>query len=495
MAASAATASASPPVTGRAATRSPARKPWASARTTPDTSQPGVNGSSGLRWYSPRVCRTSGKVTPAYSTSTSTWCGPGTGSGRSRTSTPSGPVNAVITAARMPHATSRTPDRGTRPARGQPAGDHGRMRTVGVEEELLVVDPGGRPVPLGPEALEVAAGRGQGETVEEHDRAERGDQPDDEDDGSAEGAHLVPELKAQQVELGTRVCRTLDEVAAELRSWRDRAGAAAAAVGASVAALATSPVTVEPVPTPGERYERMHETFGRIADEQLTCGCHVHVSVEDDEEGVAVLNRIRIWLPVLTALTANSPFWSGADTGYASYRSQSWGRWPSAGPTGLFADAADYHRLIDDVLATGTAIDTGMVYFDARLSANWPTIEVRVADVALRAEDAVLHAGLVRGLVETAAREARDGRPAPDVRPEIVRLAAWRAARSGLSGELVDPRTARPAPAGAVVGALLEHVRPALADAGDEQRVTAGLAEVLRRGTGADLQRRVYEQT
>jgi carboxylate-amine ligase len=359
------------------------------------------------------------------------------------------------------------------------------VRTVGVEEELLVVDPGGRPVPLGPEALEVAARRGQGETVEEHDS----------DDGGAEGAHLVPELKAQQVELGSRVCRTLDEVTAELRSWRDRADAAATAAGARVAALATSPIAVEPVRTPGERYDRIHDTFARVAAEQLTCGCHVHVSVSDDEEGVAVLNRIRTWLPVLTALTANSPFWMGADTGYASYRSQAWGRWPSAGPNGLFADAADYHRLIGDVLATGTAIDTGMVYFDARLSANWPTVEVRVADVALRVEDAVTHAGLVRGLVETAAREARDGRPAPDVRPEIVRLAAWRAARSGLSGELVDPRTGRPAPAAEVVGALLEHVRPALADAGDEARVAAGVADLLRRGTGADLQRRVHEQT
>src|SRR3954464_671156 len=316
------------------------------------------------------------------------------------------------------------------------------VRSIGVEEELLVVDPDGRPVPLGPEALEVAARRGQGEAVEEHDRADPRAQ--DPDDGSAEGAHLVPELKAQQVELGTRVCRTLDQVAGELRYWRSRADDAATAAGARVAALASSPVAIEPVPTPGERYDRMHQMFGPIAAEQLTCGCHVHVSVQDDEEGVAVLNRIRVWLPVLTALTANSPFWMGADTSYASYRSQSWSRWPSAGPNGVFADAAEYHRLIDDVLATGTAVDTGMVYFDARLSANWPTVEVRVADVPLRAQDTVTSAGLVRGLVETAAREARDGRPVPDVRPEILRLASWRAGRSGLGGGRGDPPAAAP---------------------------------------------------
>jgi glutamate---cysteine ligase / carboxylate-amine ligase len=372
------------------------------------------------------------------------------------------------------------------------------MRTLGVEEELLVVGQDGSPVPLGAEALGVASRRGQGETVEQHDAAaraeERGEDPPEEQRPPS-GAHLVPELKMQQVELGTEVCRDLDEVTAQLRYWRARADDAARAVGARVAALATSPVDVVPEPTPGERFDRMLEVFALTAAEQLTCGCHVHVSVEDDEEGVAVLNRIRPWLPVLTALTANSPFWQGRDSGYASFRSQAWGRWPSAGPTQPFAGAAEYHRLIDDVLATGTAIDTGMVYFDARLSANWPTVEVRVADVCLRAEDAVTLAGLVRVLVETAARDAHAGHPVPDVRTEILRLAAWRAARSGLTGDLVHPLTHRPAPAADVLAALVEHVGDALRDAGDGDRVPDGVARIQRRGTGAEEQRAVHRRT
>jgi carboxylate-amine ligase len=366
------------------------------------------------------------------------------------------------------------------------------VRTVGVEEELLVVDGQGRPVPLGPEALQVASRRGEGENAEEHDRAER----DEAQAGDAESAaHLVPELKAQQVELGTPVCHTLSEVDTELRFWRARARSAASAAGADVAALATSPVPVTPVPTQGDRYARMLGAFGLTAREMLTCGCHVHVSVADDDEGVAVLNRIRIWLPVLTALTANSPFWQGEDTGYASYRSQAWHRWPSAGPNEVFADAAEYQRLIDEVLATDTVLDSGMVYFDARLSTNWPTVEVRTADVALRVEDAVTLAGVVRGLVETAARDARAGNPPPAVPAAVLRVAAWRAGRSGLSGDLVHPLTGRPAPAAGVVAALLEHVRPALTDAGDDQRVTDGLDALLRRGTGADLQRRIHQET
>lgn len=364
------------------------------------------------------------------------------------------------------------------------------MRTVGVEEELLVVDPAGVPVPKGPEALEIAARRGDGEDVPTHDMVERGVVDDDTDPG-----HLVPELKAQQVELGTRVCTGLAELSRELLLWRARAESAAAAVGAHVAALATSPVAVEPIATDGDRYRRILDQFGRTAQDALTCGCHVHVSVAGDEEGIAVLDRLRIWLPVLTALTANSPFWQGEDTGYASYRSQVWLRWPSAGPNELFADADAYRRLVDDLLATGTVLDSGMLYSDARLSAAWPTVEVRTADVALRVEDAVLLAGLVRGLVETAARDAADGRPAPDVRTEVLRVATWRAARSGLAGDLVHPLTGTPAPAADVLAALADHLRPALGDAGDERLVDDGLAALLQRGTGADLQRRIFRET
>ena len=347
-----------------------------------------------------------------------------------------------------------------------------------------MVNAAGLPVPRSPGALDVAARHGEGETVPEHD-----------DDTGSSDAHLLPELKAQQIELGTDVCGTLTELAAQLRHWRSRAEAAAASVGARVAALATSPVPVDPIATAGDRYTRLHEAFGLTAAEMLTCGCHVHVSVADDDEGVAVLDRIRIWLPVLTALSANSPFWQGTDSGYASFRSQAWQRWPSAGPNDPFGSAQAYHRLVDDVLGTGTLLDSGMLYFDARLSARWPTVEIRTADVLLRVEDAVTLAGLARGLVETAAREAREGTPAPDVRSELLRLASWRAGRSGLNGDLVHPRTGRPAPAAAVLEALVEHVRPALTETGDVDRVTQGVAELLRRGTGADLQRRVHQET
>jgi glutamate---cysteine ligase / carboxylate-amine ligase len=214
--------------------------------------------------------------------------------------------------------------------------------------------------------------------------------------------------------------------------------------------------------------------------------------VDSPEEGVAVLDRIRLWLPVLVALSANSPFWQGRDSGYASYRSQVWRRFPTAGPTEQFGGVAEYRGRVAALLATGVPLDEAMIYFDARLSHRYPTVEVRVADVCLSATDAVLLAGLVRALVETAANAWAAGDSARWLPAELLRMAGWRASRSGLEDELLDPYSARRRPAADVVAALVDHIRPAARDLGDEDTLLAGLERVQRRGTGAVWQRRAY---
>lgn len=347
------------------------------------------------------------------------------------------------------------------------------MRTVGVEEEFLLVDPGtGTPRAVG------------GAVIAAWD-----------DDVDRDGAGLTGELHREQLETGTRPCRTLDELGAQLRSTRAAATAAAGELGAAVAPLGTSPLPVEPTLSRSSRYARMARRFGITVDDQLTCGCHVHVAVASAEEGVAALDRIRPWLAPLVALSANSPFWQGADSGHASFRSQVWSRWPSAGAYGPFGSAAGYRAFVDGVLATDTVLDEGMLYLDARLSRDHPTLEVRVADVCRDPDDAVLVAALVRGLVETAVREWRAGVEPDGVRTEVLRLAAWRAGRSGVGGDLVLPGPWRPAPAAEVLGALVAHVADALDETGDRTAVDALLAAVLARGTGADRQRAVWERT
>ncbi|MDP9823980.1 carboxylate-amine ligase [Nocardioides massiliensis] len=354
-----------------------------------------------------------------------------------------------------------------------------RPRTVGVEEELLLVDAStGDASSVASEVLRVAKARGI--TGEESAEPSGG---------------LGPELQEQQVETDTAPEEDLGRIEADLRLWRERARLAAAETGSLVLASGTSPLPVEPQPAQGSRYEQMADRFGLTVAEQLSCGCHVHVAIESEEEAIAVVDRIRSWLPVLLALSANSPFWQGQDSRYASYRSQLIGRWPTSGPTAVYGSVEGHRRHLDQLLATGVLLDEGMVYNDVRLAQQYPTVEIRIADVCLDVHDTILIAALSRGLVETAAREWRAGTASPDAPISLLRLSSWQAGRFGLSGDLLDPVEHRPRPASEVVSTLVDYVSEALDAAGDTARVEKGLAELRDRGTGADWQRARVAET
>ncbi len=343
------------------------------------------------------------------------------------------------------------------------------MRSVGVEEELLLVNADrGTAAPLGGQVVNQAA-------------SERADQP------------VEHEFKQEQVETASEPCEQLGQLRAQLGERRAVARKSAQEHGVDVAALATNPGKLRPRATPDERYLRMVDEFGLLAREQLTCGQHIHVSVNSRAEGVAVLDRIRIWLPVLLALSANSPFWQEQDTGYASFRTVLWGRWPSAGPADLFGDEDGYDAAVRALIDAGAALDDGMIYFDARLSANYPTVEIRVADVCADVRDAVLLAGLARGLVDTVLRQVNE--PPGSVSVPLLRAATWRAARWGTAGELMHPITGRRESAWSVIGELVERITPALRDNGDLAEIEAGLDRIKRGGTGAERQRAVFAES
>lgn len=309
-------------------------------------------------------------------------------------------------------------------------------------------------------------------------------------DGAVEG-----EFQQEQLETHTAPVRHLSELEEQVRHWRREAGRAARGSGCRIAAVGTSPLPVGPTPAAGERYDWIRDRLQLIARQQLSCGLHVHVSIDSDEEGVAVLDRIRGWLPVLLALSANSPFAHGEDTGYQSWRNQMMRAWPTSGPTDLFGSAEAYHDLVGALTESQVLLDEGMIYFDARLSHTYPTVEIRAADVSSRLEDTVLVAALARALVQTAAAEWARGLPAPPVHSALLRLATFQASRHGMSGDLLDPATARPRPAWDVVNALLEWVGPALEDADDLGRVRDALSVIRGEGTGADLQRVTLDRT
>lgn len=338
--------------------------------------------------------------------------------------------------------------------------------TVGVEEELALVD------------LRTGALAGRADQVLGH-------LPDHVAD------HVEHELKVCQVETASPVCEDLASLDESLRSLRSAAADAAALAGCGLLATGTHPTSSwkDQAITAKTSYRQLEHDYQRLADEQVVFGCHVHVAVEDPDLRIAILDRVRPWLSVLLAMSANSPFWEAEDTGYASYRYVVFSRWPTFGTPEPLGDWAGFEAVLTS-LQDGDAIDGPQrLYWTARPSGKYPTIEFRISDVCPTVDEAVLLAGLARALVMTARDEIDRGIPCPDHPGALLRAAEWRAARFGLVDGLLDPVSGTHRPAAEVVSELLQHVGPALEHAGDLERVRAGVADLLARGTGADRQR------
>ncbi len=339
------------------------------------------------------------------------------------------------------------------------------LHTLGVEEEYLLVD-----------AVEPRAA----ELVEEVFAELPADLRD----------VVQHEYYRSQIEVASPPQLDLGELGTALRQLRSGVAAAAERAGARLLAVGTGPAAGPNARlVDKERYHRMREHFGDLSPGPGMCGTHVHVSIPDPETGVQVLNHLRPWLPVLQAATANSPMFGGRDTGYASWRSMMWERWPTVGPTPYLRSHEHYLTLVSDLEASGAMLDEGMLYWYARLSASYPTVEIRMGDVMPTADDAVLLAALTRGLVATLVREVRAGTPAPDVAHPLLMAAHWRAAHDGLEGLNIDMATRQPRPAWRLLRQLFDYVRPELERHGDLERVSDLMGRLREDGTGAARQR------
>jgi carboxylate-amine ligase len=311
------------------------------------------------------------------------------------------------------------------------------------------------------------------------------------------GDRVQPELYRSQVEMNTPVCATLGEVRDAVRRGRRALAEAAEGEGLRLAAAGTHPFSHwgDQTVTEKTRYRNLAQDYRQVFREQVVFGCHVHVGIEDREAAIQTMNRVRPWLPVLLALSANSPYWLGADTGYASYRTEVWNRWPMAGMPQAFASRAEYDRLVETLMATGSVREPTKLYWDVRPSARQETLEFRVADVCMGVDEAVMVAGLARALALVCHDAAARGEPDPASRPELLRAAKWRAARHGLDADLVDAAAGRARPAAEMVRLFLDRVRPGLEAAGDLEEVTELVETTVARGTGAARQRAVFERT
>ncbi|MGN8026227.1 carboxylate-amine ligase [Microbacterium sp. 22242] len=330
--------------------------------------------------------------------------------------------------------------------------------TFGIEEEFLLLDPATlRPVERADEAVAAL-------------------------DGARLDGTVAREFLCSQVEYATPVCASLSEAREALLGFRRSLGAWAADAGVVAAGTGTPLAgSASAMISPGDRYSHISSEVTALADDHQISGLHVHVGVDRDA-GVRASNTLRRWLPVLLALSGNSPFWNAQDTGYVSWRAIHSRRWTTFGIPPVFHDVDEYDQAVAALVGIGATSDVRALNWNVRLSTEFPTLEIRVCDAQLDAGSSVALAVVIRALVDAA--DAFRTPSSEDRAPWDAAL--WHAARHGLRGTLVHPGTGRLAPASDVLATLRERIAPHL-NGSDEVRAVDDL--FARPRTGADLQR------
>jgi len=341
------------------------------------------------------------------------------------------------------------------------------MKTFGVEEEFIFLKPSTlQPANVGDEVHTKFLGR------------------------SPKSRFVSHEFLASQIERSTPVFERLEQAEGDLLAFRSRLAIAALNLKV-IAAGVGAPFQTEgwPEVTDAERYHTVESEFRGLVPDHLINGLHIHVGIPSRDAGVQALNRVRAWLPTLLALASNSPFWRGTDTGFSSWRSVHMRRWSTIGCPPVFADAADYDRRIRRLVGVAGTYDLRTIWWNARLSERHPTVEVRVCDAQLDAQQTILLAALTRALVVTALADAERDAPPIAIAPELLDAALWHAARDGMRAKLLNPVTGELDLAGTVVEVMLSHIGAALEETHDGLRVRTLLERSRRIGTGAERQR------
>lgn len=312
-------------------------------------------------------------------------------------------------------------------------------------------------------------------------------------------AEIQSELHETTLEIGTRICTSAQELEAEIARLRFQVSTTAAAEGMNVVAAGSHPFSRWEAhePSEGERYQRVLEQYGRVAWDETSFGMHIHVGVPDSVDRISLLDRVRVYIPHLLALACSSPFFEGADTGYASYRAVLWRRWPYSGIPPRFGSMKEYCELVDRLIEAAAIDDERSLYWSIRPHSRYPTLEFRVTDVCPRVDDAVAIAALARALV-AAVPEGIGSDPLAGtghgVADAILSGNEWRAARYGLDATLVDPSAdSGRVPMRTAIRRLLDTIGPVADTLGDLDAL-AHLETVLERGNGSDRMRRVYRE-
>jgi glutamate---cysteine ligase / carboxylate-amine ligase len=311
---------------------------------------------------------------------------------------------------------------------------------------------------------------------------------------------LLAELQETTVEIGTPVCSAIADVAEHLRRLRFQAATVASTHNLAIIAAGLHPFSRwEGHRRPAvERYQAIEQRYGRIARDEHIFGMHVHVGVPDSVDRLRILNVARHYLPHLLALSASSPFYEGADTGFDSFRTIMWRRWPNSGIPPRFDSMAEFTRYVDILLEAGVMADPWNLYWSARPHPRYPTVEFRVTDACPSLQDATAVAALARALVHAiatgAVAEPAAGRLSATLEQELLRVNEWRVARDGLAAQLIDTFSGSGhEPVRSAIRRLADTVGPSAEELGDTAAL-AHLDTLLERGSAAARLRRHFEQ-
>ena len=343
--------------------------------------------------------------------------------------------------------------------------------TVGVEEEFQIVDPA---------------------TWELRSHVAQLLEPG----ATALGERIRPELHQSIVEVGTTVCANASELEAQVRHIRRELTSAAESRGLAITAAGTHAFShwVDQDISSGDRYAHIVEELQMLARSLLIFGLHVHVGVPDRQTAIDVMNMARYFLPHLLALSTSSPFWMGRETGLKSYRTTVFRRFPRTGVPEHFESWGEFEDYVQ-ALVDLKCIDNGKkIWWDIRPHPHFGTLEFRVCDVPTRPGETVAIASLIQAIVYKLYKLRAQNMGFREYRPLLIQENKWRAARYGIDGNLIDWGKRAEVPMRRLALELLELVDDVVDELGSRRHV-AGILDILRDGTSADRQLRVYRET
>jgi len=343
--------------------------------------------------------------------------------------------------------------------------------TVGVEEEFQIVDPS--TWELRSHVSELLASS-----------------------APAFGDHIKREMHQSIVEVGTKICASIEELAGEIiRTRRDLADAAER-VGLRIAAAGTHPFSnwMDQVISPGERYQNIVEELQQLARSLLIFGLHVHVAVPDSSSMIDLMNEARYFLPHLLALSTSSPFWMGRDTGLKSYRTTVFRRFPRTGIPDHFDSWREYERYVE-LLIELHCIDNGKkIWWDLRPQPTFGTLEFRICDVPTAPCASIAIAALAQAIIVKLYRLREKNLGFRRYHRALIEENKWRAARWGIDGKLIDFGKRQEVPMRQLAEELLEFIDDVVDDLGSRREVEY-VRTILRDGTSAEKQVQIYRET